>query len=168
MFCVNDTVMYGNSGVCTIVDIRPEKFGKEEIMYYILKPVYQDKSTIYCPVNSNKLKIRKLLTKQEAYDLIRIMPNTEAEWVENDHQRKERFTKILKDGDQQDLVKLIKTLYFMREEKAKEGKKPHAVDERIMKEAEGLLYEELAYVLHIKPNEVVPFIVGGLESEARL
>ncbi len=169
MFSVNDTVMYGkygNSGICKIVDIRKEKFGKEEMLYYILKPVYDDKSMIYCPVDSEKLKIRKLLTIDEVRELIKAMPDAETEWIENDQQRKESFNNILKNGTHLQLIKLIKTLHFKREEKENEGKRFHASDERIMKEAETIVYSEFAHVLKIKQNEVVPFIVGKINGEA--
>ncbi len=165
MFCVNETVMYGNSGVCTIVDIRPEKFGAEEVLYYILKPVYHERSTIYCPVDNEKIKIRKLLSKQEVYDLIQLMPDAETQWIDNEQQRKLQFNNLLKSGSHEDLVRLIKTIYLNRDEKAKTGKKFHAADERVMKEAESLLYEELAHVLHIEPDDVVAFIAGQLEPD---
>lgn len=64
--------MYGNSGVCQIIDIRPEKFGEKEILYYILKPADNDKSTIYCPVDNNKIQMRKLLTIEEIHDILKI------------------------------------------------------------------------------------------------
>ncbi len=165
MFRVNDTVMYGSAGVCTIVDIRTEKFTKNEELYYILKPVYHEKSTIYCPVDNEKIKIRKLLSLKEVHELIRVMPDTELGWIDNDQQRRETFTKILRDGDHRSLIKLIKSIYFNREERQKAGKRSHAADEKIMKEAESILYEELAHVLNIKPDEVVPFIVGAVDTE---
>ncbi len=165
MFNVNDTVMYGNSGVCTIVDIRTEKFGPEEVLYYILKPVYHERSTIYCPVDNEKIKIRKLLSEQEVYDLIQLMPEAETQWIENEQQRKLQFSTLLKSGSHENLVRLIRTIYLNRDEKAKAGKKFHAADERVMKEAEGLLYEELAHVLHIDPDDVMDFIAGQLEPD---
>ena len=53
MFAVNDTVMYGNAGVCEIVDIRAQKFYQQpEKLYYVLKPIYEHNETIYCPVDT--------------------------------------------------------------------------------------------------------------------
>lgn len=142
MFSINDTVMYGNSGVCTIVDIRPEKLAGKKMTYYILKPAENENMTIYCPVDSDKIRMRKLLTLEEVNRLISIMPDTTVEWIEDDQRRKEAFTAVVKSGDHRDLVKMIKTLYFKREEKLSEGKKFHAADEKIMKDAEDMLYLE--------------------------
>ena len=49
----------------------------------------------------------------------------------------------------QELIKLIRALYFNREEKHRSGKKFYLSDERIMKEAETILHEEFAHVLNI-------------------
>ena len=168
MFCINDSIMYGNTGVCKIIDIRREKFDNEEILYYILKPVYRENdATIYCPVGNDKVRLRKLLSAEEITELIQSMSHTEPEWIDNDHLRRQTFNEILKGGNHQELVQLIKTLDNHRENKIKEGKKFHLSDEKIMKQAEAVLYEEFAYVLNIMPDEVVPFIVDELEKSAK-
>lgn len=76
---------------------------------------------------------------------------------------KEKYTKILKSGDNKQLVKLIRTLYLEKEKKKVEGKKLYVNDEKIMTNAEKLLHEEFALVLDIKVDEVLPFILGKLE-----
>lgn len=164
MFKVGDTVLYGNTGVCQIVDIRPEQFGDEKRVYYVLKPDDNESSTIYCPVDCCKINIRRLLSVEEIRDLIHTMPDSRMEWIDNDQQRKEVFTQILHKGDRQELVKLIKLLYIHREEMKKVGRKFRASDERIMKEAETVLHGEFAHVLRLDPDQVVPFIMGELEK----
>nr|WP_243108474.1 CarD family transcriptional regulator [Maliibacterium massiliense] len=164
MFQVNDTVMYGNTGVCRIVDIRQEKFAGRTAQYYILKPVDDASTTIHCPTENAQAKIRKLLSPEEVYALIQIMPDMQAEWIESEQQRKEAFNNILKRGDHVELVKLIKALHFKRAEKLQAGRKFYAADEKVMKDAERMLHGELAYVLKIAPEEVVPFIMGELQD----
>lgn len=56
---------------------------------------------------------------------------------------KEKYTKILKSGDNKQLVKLIRTLYLEKVE----VKKLYVNDEKIMTDAEKLLHEEFALVL---------------------
>ncbi len=167
MFNVNDTIMYGSQGVCRILDIREESFSGTPKLYYVLEPVYDANSTIYCPVDSDKISLRKLLSLAEIYELIKLMPDTETSWIENDHERKEKFSTIVKEGDHQQLILLIKTLYFNRQSKLDAGKKPHAIDERLMKDAEHILYTEFAHVLQIKPEEVLPFITGQLDLNSQ-
>ncbi len=164
MFCVNDTVMYGSQGVYKIVDIRPESFGGDETLYYVLTHIDNDSLVVYCPAESPKVPIRRLLSKQEIYDLIHAMPTAEGEWIEHDQKRNQHFTEILKSGVHTELVSLLKLLYAKKQEKDKENKKMHISDERIMKEAEKLLHEEFAHVLQIKEEEVLPFIMGELDK----
>ena len=166
MFQVDDEVVYGNTGVCRIIDMQQRKLDGKDVLYYVLKPLDDKTEIIYCPVNNNKVNIRKLMTTEEIYELIHTMPETETEWIENDQKRKEKFNEILKDGDCHKLVKLIKSLYYNREEKKNMGKKFYVADERIMKQAEKILHGELAYVLKIQPEEVVPFIIRELKRPA--
>ena len=65
--------------------------------YYVLKPIYNDTSTIYVPVHNEKLtgKMRRILSAEEIYRLIRSMPDVDSEWVENEAERKETYKEIL-------------------------------------------------------------------------
>lgn len=103
------------------------------------------------------------MTINEVYSLINTMPHNESIWIEDINLRKEKYTKILKSGDNKQLVKLIRTLYLEKEKKKVEGKKLYVNDEKIMTDAEKLLHEEFALVLDIKVDEVLPFILGKLE-----
>ncbi|MBQ9915223.1 MAG: CarD family transcriptional regulator [Clostridia bacterium] len=156
--------MYAGSGVYRIADIRQENFSGEKQLYYVLNHTENDSMTVYCPVDSTRLSMRKLLSKEEIFDIIRLMPDTEEEWIENDQERNRRFTEILRSGDHMAMVKLIKTLYAKKEERLQEKRRLHASDERMMKDAEKLLHEEFAHVLRISLEEVLPFILGEIEK----
>lgn len=164
MFSVNDTIMYGNYGVCRIADIRPEKFGREERMYYVLKPAEDQTSTIYCPVDIDREKFRRLLSAEEIYALVDAVPTFEEEWIEDDQERQAKFQETLRHGDHEALVRLVRTLYAHREARRRSGRKFHNADQKIMKEAEGILCSEFAHVLHLRQEEVLPFIVGKRTS----
>lgn len=169
MFKVNDTVLYGNDGVCQINDIISRSFQDKMMEYYVLKPVYSESSTIYVPVENKELvaKMKKILSVKEIHTLIHAVPNTESIWIQNDNVRKERYKEIIKSGDRLELMKLIRTLYLHQQDLKKSGKKFHATDDRFMKDAEKILYEEFAYVLNIHQDEVVPFICQQIDVEER-
>ena len=57
----------------------------------------------------------------------------------------------------------IKFVYFHQQEQQKNGRRLHITDERFMKEAEKMLYEEFAYVLNIRKNQVLPFILNQVQ-----
>lgn len=159
---INDTLLHPGAGVCRITDIRSEKFGDTGArMYYILKPVYQNtSSTIFIPVESDKILLRRLLTKDEILSLLQEVPNCEDLWVGDDKLRAARFAQLLKTHDHLSLMKLIAELHI----RENEGKKLHAADKKTLYEAERLLHQELAYALNLQPDEVAPFLIHEFES----
>ena len=52
MLSIHDAILYGNYGVCRIVDIRRENFCKQNTLYYVLTPIDDPHSIIYCPVET--------------------------------------------------------------------------------------------------------------------
>lgn len=165
MFQVNDTVLYGSQSVCTVTEICEKKIGGEKIQYYALKPVFDNKSTIYVPCKNPKLveKMRRILSAAEIHALIDSLQGELLEWVSDDAQRKEKYGKIIQSGDRKALAVLIRTLYLHKIQQKTAGKKFHSVDEQLLDRAQKLLHEEFAYVLNIAPQDVPPFIANQLE-----
>lgn len=162
---VNETILYGSHGVCKIEEISERKFNNKTLEYYELRPVYDEKAVLFVPVNNEKLvsKMRPVLSAAEIYALIRSMPDEDMSWIDNDGARKEKFKEILASGDRAQLIRVIKTLNRHQEAQKEKGKKLHIVDERFMKDAEKMLHAEFAYVLDIKYEDVIPFIVEELK-----
>lgn len=169
MYKVNDTVLYGTHGVCKITDITEKTFDGKTIEYYVLKPVYDEKSTIFVPVNNKALatKMHSVLSPDEIYDLIKTMPEENPIWIENEAVRKERYKEIITAGDRRELVILIKTLFLHQQKQKESGKKLHVTDERFFNDAEKMLYEEIAHVLNIKPEQVLPLIFEQVQIEEK-
>lgn len=162
---INDTVLYGIHGVCRIEDIRTDPDGT----YYVLKPVYDEKATLFVPKGNERLekKMRRILSAEEIHQLIREMPEEESIWIQNEAVRKEKYKKILAEGDRRQLIQMIKTLYLRQQSQADKGKKLYKTDEKFMHDAEKMLYEEFAHVLSIQPEQVVPFITQEIHVALR-
>lgn len=159
MFKVNDYIMYGLTGVCQVVDITKESFiDNLQKEYYVLKYIYDNDTIIKIPTDNEKISMRKLLSKEDMSTLINSIPNSETIWIDNDRQRNEEFKSILKTGDTENLVKLIRSIYLDKEYKQSIGKKLYKVDDEIMQTAERLLNEEFATILNISPDEVATYI----------
>ncbi len=160
MYNVNDTVIYSPCGVCRISEIAERDFSGEPVKYYILRPVGESKNTFYVPTENEQLtaQMRHILSKDEIEELIRIMPDEDYIWIENEYERKEEYRRILRSGDRRELIKLIKTLYIHRKSCSEHRKKLHSADEHFLKDAENMLYEEFAYVLGIPREQVIPYI----------
>ena len=166
---IDDTILYGTHGVCRITDVSEKTFNGCSKEYYVLKPVNDEKATVFVPAGNEKLiaKMRHVLTADEIHELIRAMPGKDTIWIENESERKDKYKKILMSGDRVELVQLIKTLYNHQKEQIAAGKKLHMTDERFMKDAERLLYEEFAHVLDIQYEQVLLLIVEELDVEAK-
>ncbi|MBU9727449.1 CarD family transcriptional regulator [Diplocloster modestus] len=166
MFQVNDTVSYGTHGVCQITEIGEKNLTGKSMEYYILKPVYNENSTLYVPVHSENLtgKMRRILSVREIREMIRQMPYHQEDWIDNENLRKTRYRELLTDGNRTELLKMLRTLYLHQQEQISKGKKLHNTDERFFREAEKLLFDEIALVLHIKPSQVLPFILEQIQA----
>lgn len=166
IYQVGDIVVYGSEGLCRIEEITEKKFGKEAIKYYVLKQVNKDDSVTYVPINNERSlsKMRHILTKKEILELIKGMPTEAATWVENDRDRQKAFKEIILYGDSKDLIKLVRGLYLHQKEQMEKGKKLHIADERFFKDAEKIIYEEIAYVFDIEQEEVLDFITRSVEE----
>ncbi len=171
VFAIGDTIIYTGHSVCKITGIRNMTVGYETSPYFVIKPVFEEKSTLYIPVGNKKTeaRMRPVLSVDEIYALIRDMPDVHTIWIENENERKELYNRILSGADRSALVTLIITLY-LHEQELKEigkGKKLHASDERFLKDAEEALYDEFAHVLDIDRDDVLPFIFEQIEKGAQ-
>lgn len=163
---VDDMVIYGVEGLCRICDITEKKFGKEVIKYYVLQKAGKEDSVIYVPLNNDRSlsKMRHILTKEEILDILHSMPAETDPWVENERDRQREFKETILYGGSEALMSLVRALYLHKEEQIDKGKKLHIADERIFKDAEKIIYEEIAYSVGIKPEEVHGFIKANIPN----
>ena len=166
MFKCLDYVMHPGMGVCKIEEIKKQSiFKNQEREFYVLRPVYENEKTlIYVPIDSEKIKLRKLLTKNDIKNIISTLPGCETVWIENELQRKETFMRTLKSCDHVAIMGIIKVLYEHRLAKQECGKKLYLSDEKLLKEAERLIHQELAFTMEINPDEVANFIADELNK----
>lgn len=164
MYKIDETVLYGVNGICTITDIEEKKINKEIKKYYVLKPVYNKASTLFVPVDNELLvaKMKKILSKKEIMNLVDSINEEDLIWIDNEQERNRTYNEILKSGDRKEIMKMLRSLHHHRLMLKDTGRKFHVADEKIMRAAEGLLHEEFAYVLDIKKENVTDFIVEHL------
>ena len=167
MYKENDMVIYGVYGVCRIDEIADKDMGGIKKKYMVLKPLNDARSTYYVPADNEQQlkKLRKILPDNEINRLIDSMPDEKAIWTDNERQRRERYRTIISEGKHPELIGMIKAIYLKGKELEKAGKKLHVSDERFLKEAEKLLYDEFKYVLHLSEDEVLRYIASRIEKK---
>lgn len=160
MFKTGDTVLYSATGVCTVSDIEKKVIGKEIKLYYVLKPISKANSTVYVPVDSEKLvsKMHDILSKEELLTVIHESKSRPDIWIDNDQTRREEFTKILSNGNRLELLLLVRSLCAHRDRQVAMGRKFHIADSKIFDEAERILYDELSWTFEIDTEDVPAFI----------
>lgn len=164
MFNVDDYIMYGKTGVCKVVDITNEKFiNGEKRKYYILSPIYNNDTIIKIPLDNDKVPMRKVISKGDMTSLINDIPNMEILWIDDEKKRIAQFETMLKSGQCEELIKLIKSIKFSKKYARSIGKKLEQPDRDIMKEAERLLTEEFAIILNVYPNEASSYILSKID-----
>lgn len=160
MFQVGELIIYGGEGVCRVEAVGPISMfdAKKDKPYYTLVPVYRV-GKIYTPVDTTVL-MRPILSKQEAEELIRKIPEIEESTYTERNPRVlgAFYQEIIRSHNCTDMIRLIKTAYKKSQARRARGAKPGQVDERYMKRAEELLYGELAAALDIPREEVGRYI----------
>ena len=160
MYSIGDMVMYGSFGICKVTAIEKRDLTGEEQEYYILKHINSEKNIFYVPTTNDAAlsKMHPICSKAEVDELISHMNSEGLIWIDNDSKRKEEYSRIIKDADKHEIIRLIKTLYLRRKELAESGKKLRSTDENYLSLAENMLFEEFAYALDIDKSEVVKYI----------
>lgn len=166
MFTVGDYVMKISNGVCRIDDITHLNMSgvDKNKLYYVMTPVEGKKSTLYVSVDTADQNIRSAMTKDEAENVIEAIPNIQEAWITNEKLREQQYKDAVKSGSPEALVGIIKTIYLRKKTREDQGKKNTAVDERYFKQAEELLYEEIAFALGKQKNEICTLVWDSLAA----
>lgn len=157
-----DYVSYSCNGVCLIDDIRQDApTGKgEPKTFYILKPVADNGSTIFVPTSSPVLlaKMQRLPNKEEVDAMILSTREDEMPWIDDRKIRAATFQTIVKACDLKELLGLVACIYRKRVDLTAKGKKLASSDENTLRRAEGLIENELSFVLQLKGDQVGAYI----------
>ena len=117
------------------------------------------------PVEGNKSIMRRVLTREEAYELIDAIKTIDKLWVSDEKQRENKYKEALRTCDCKEWVGIIKTLYLRKKDRMVRGKRLTEVDERYMKKAKENLQGELSITLGISEMEVEQFILNRIGEE---
>lgn len=160
MFTQGETVIYGTNGVCRIDGVTQMDITGEKKDYYVLKPVFNGRSTLFVPIDNEKLvgRMRPLITESGIRALAKAFPSIEPLWIEDEDERKAACAAALADNDRETALALIKAIRVHRDRQFDIGKKLHVGDERFLKDAEKLLREEAAFVLDKDFDRVLNFL----------
>lgn len=167
MFGKGELIMCGGHGVCRVIDITDNPIDQmdKEKKYYVLEPVFEKASTIYTPVNNDKIIMRRIMNKDEAEKLIEHITEIDTVWIQEEKRREQTYKDAIRTYDSKSLVQIIKTLYQRKKSRINEGKKVLSSDEQYLHKAEELLYSEMSLALSIPKEKVEEYIAEAVDRQ---
>ena len=167
MFERGELIMCGGHGVCRVIDITDNPIDRmdKEKKYYVLEPVFEKASTIYTPVNNDKIVMRRIMNKDEAEKLIEHITEIDTVWIQEEKRREQTYKDAIRTYDSKSLVQIIKTLYQRKKSRINEGKKVLSSDELYLHKAEELLYSEMSLALAIPKEKVEEYIAEAVDRQ---
>lgn len=168
MFKVDEYIMCARNGVCRVIDIVVPDIKRDNNAseYYKLQPLYDNKSIVYIPVNSDKIIMRELISKEKAKDLINNINLIEDLSFADDKVREQKYKEIIHTYKCKEIIKIVKTLYSKKKKSSVEKSRNTTIDNKYLKVAEDYLLGELSISLDISREEVESYIVESMKRYA--
>ena len=121
---IGDFVSKPVTGICKIENIlylNPQD-EKNDRLYYLMKPVEDEKEKIYVPVSNSDSRLRLCLTKEEAWNLIKRIPDIPTAWTNNEKMREQNYKEAVRANNPEALVAIIKMIYQWKQKDLHKGK----------------------------------------------
>ena len=159
MFKINEYIIYRRD-LCIVKDI----IKKESREYYKLSPIADSSLTINVPTDNKLKNLRYPLTKKEAEELIKKIPDIHP-LETNEKLLEQTYKNLMKTDKHEDLIKIIKTTYIRNEERRNNGKKEADKDLTFFKKAEEYLYNEWSISLNMTYEECKDYIIKKCQNK---
>lgn len=145
---IGETVRYGQSGLCKIEGKCEKDIGGQKQEYFVLAPLFKKGAVVFVPCANEDLvqKMTPPMTDAEIKELLVHATERETEWVRDFRRRSEYSKKVLASNDRVETLLLVKSIYAHRKEMQGKGVRVHTTDDYFLKDAENLVYSEIAYV----------------------
>ena len=160
MYKVNDKVVHSREGLSVIVNIT--KMGDNE--YFVINSMRGGSENIYVLTSRTENIIRPIMDEKAAKEIIEYMKTVQAEFISNTKQRRDQYKRRLLSGNVYDLAYLSRQLYFFNYYNANgQLVKLGPTDIQMLKDAEGILYDELALSFNIGRDKVAEHVQNLLK-----
>ncbi|MDR0852135.1 MAG: CarD family transcriptional regulator [Clostridiales Family XIII bacterium] len=170
MYQTGDLIVYGSVGVCRVEELKKldSEYADNQKNYYVLKPLYGN-CMVYSPEDNTRIYIRPVITRENAEQLIDMIPMIQTDVYHSRVLREltEHYEAIIDKYSCGELIELTMSIYAKKKLAEDRGNKLGAIDSKFMKQAEALLFGELAVALDM-PKAEVPVYIEERVSGRRL
>lgn len=160
MYKVNDIVVYKRD-LCKVVEIRKNKL--TNLDSYIMVPILDESLKIEVPVDNNLSYIRSVISKEEADNLIKKIPNIKTLQLDSKNLDSE-YKYLYNSASLEDLITIIKTTYLRNDERLKTRKKVSEKDSAFFEKAEKSLYNELAISFNMSYQNTRDYVINEMKK----
>ena len=159
MFNVNDYLVYKRD-VCQVKEIK--EINNEE--YYALMPLRDKSLSILVPTNNKMGYIRKIISKEEAEELINSILDVDVLDNMDDKYIDKTYKELINNGNLKDLIRIIKTAYLRNENRLKSNKKVSDKDKSYFDMAEEYLYTEMSIALGKSYEDTKNYVISSVDK----
>ena len=164
---IGEKVVHINGGVFIVKEEKIMNYGFGDINYLILKPYYTDDSNktlvVYVPEDKKDELIRKIMSREEALQIIENLKKIEPIWYQDLKIRKEKFGELVKSRNINDICVVVKSLYVKQLELQENNKSLNLLDFDYLNKLKKGIEEELAISLNMSINEINDYIANMIK-----
>ena len=159
MYQIGEKVMYGVHGVCLVAAQEVKQLDRKSVAYLVLEPIGKNHTRYLVPAQNPAAlaKLRRMLSREELYDMLESQEVKRGLWVEQENQRKQRYRELISGTDTLALMQAICAAYRHREAQTAARRKLHLCD------AEKILVEENMQVLNLTQMEATQLLRSKLQ-----
>ena len=161
MYKENDYLVYKRD-VCRVREVKQNKMNGN--LSYILIPINDESLIIEAPADNRMGFIRDVISKEDAENLIKKIPEIESLENIDDKYIEKTYKELLYNGNLEDLIKIIKTTYLRNDARIKSNKKISDKDKTYFEKAEEYLYNELSISLGMSFVDTKNYIIDKVNE----
>ena len=166
LFSIGDKITYGSEGVYTVKEFTVSPIDKNDTrQFYVLLPAHGPAcNVIITPVDNDKVKMRPIMSRDEALAFIDRIPDIPPLTVEREKDRRDIYRQTLANATGDDFISIIKTVAERREIFFKAKRRLSESDSNYERKSKFCINGELASALGISIDEVDEFIKKRLSA----
>lgn len=154
MYKIGDLTFYKSHGICRVDGITEHNFSGEPMLYYVLQSKIRPGVTLYHPVESKNSQLEKLLSREEALEIMNCFTNEPSEWNDRNTNRQRNYNEILASNDHLEAAQLMNTLLRRDIELQKNDKKITSQDSQILQQLTTIILDILEIALKKPKDEI--------------
>ncbi len=167
MYQVNDYVFYESGGICKIEDVRyaPLENMPADCQYYVMQSVHDSNGVMYIPVDSDRIFLRRLMSREEAEQLVQAIPIVDVIKEPNAKLLRAKYIEAMRTHEPLEWVRVIKTVYArIAALPASRSARLSETERSFFENAKRYLYTELSLALGMEIRDVEAYFTSRIET----